>query len=189
MVARPPRQAAAIGGVALIAFCFAASALLRLGDFGMALAQDAVGALPAGVAGCEPADPDGLLAAIRTREAQLAAEADRIAERQQTLHVAETKLAEQLASFEAARAGLEATLALAEDAAENDIARLTTVYERMKPEEAARILGRMDIAFASGLVARMKPEIAAEVLTRMESDSAYAITLTIASRHARVPVE
>jgi flagellar motility protein MotE (MotC chaperone) len=59
----------------------------------------------------------------------------------------------------------------------------------MKPEDAARILSRMDIAFASGLVARMKPEIAAEVLTKMEADSAYAITVTIASRNARVPTE
>jgi flagellar motility protein MotE (MotC chaperone) len=189
MSARPARKAAALGGVALIALCFLASALIRLGDVGMALAQDAVAALPAAAAGCEPSDPDGLLDAIRAREAQLEAEAARIAERQQSLNVAEAKLAEQLAAFETARAGLEATLALAEDAAENDIARMTAVYERMKPGDAARIVGRMDISFASGLVARMKPESAAEVLTAMEPDAAYAITLTIASRNARAPTE
>jgi len=168
-----------LSGVGLIVVCFFASAALRLSGNGWALAEG-VGELAA-----TPAD--AMLAAIREREAELDAEEKRLAERRQTLSVAEAKLAEQLAAFETAQKNLEATLAMADQAAEKDIARMTTVYENMKPEDAAKIFERMDVAFAAGLLARMRPDLAAEVLTGMNADAAYALTLTIASRNAGVP--
>ena len=103
--------------------------------------------------------------------------------------VAEAKLKEQLAAFETAQENLARTLALADEAAEKDIARMTTVYEAMKPAEAAQIFERMDVAFAAGLLARMRPDAAARVLTGMSPEAAYAVTLTIASRNHGVPVE
>jgi flagellar motility protein MotE (MotC chaperone) len=183
------KRGKALGGVALIVVCFVASAALRLGEVGMALAGDAPPQAAVSEPGCEPVDTDGLLAAIREREAQLQRDADRLAERQQTLNVAEERLAEQLAAFEAARAGLEETLALADSAAERDIAQMTAVYEKMKPEDAARIFARMDLSFASGMLVRMDPDVAAQVLAGMEADTAYAITVMIASRNAAVPTE
>jgi flagellar motility protein MotE (MotC chaperone) len=185
----PRRNGAAIGGVALIAICFLTSAGLRLGGVGYALAQGTLDGPAAVDAGCSPAAPEELLAAIRERELQLERDAERLAERRQTLNVAEAKLAEQLAAFEEAQAGLEETLALADGAAERDIAQMTAVYERMKPEDAARIVERMELSFASGLLVRMNPDSAAQVLTGMDADRAYAITLMIASRNARAPVD
>lgn len=176
-----------LGGVGLIALCFLASAALRVGEIGIALAGEPGRAATAPA--CEPPDPDGLLAAIREREQQLEQEAARLAERGQTLAVAEAKLAEQIEAFETARAQLEETLTIADSAAERDIAQMTAVYERMKPQEAAAIVERMDIQFAAGLLARMKPEIAAQILTSMNADTAYAITLTVASRNARAPTD
>lgn len=183
----------ALGGISLIVVCFLASAALRLTDDGFALAEEIGSVARAGSArqnssGDTP-DEDILLAAIREREAQLDAEEARLAERRQTLNVAEIKLAEQLEALEKARANLEETLALADEAAERDIARMTTVYENMKPADAARIFEKMDVAFAAGLLARMRPDLAATVLTSMEAEGAYALTVTIASRNARVPKE
>jgi flagellar motility protein MotE (MotC chaperone) len=168
-----------LSGVGLIVVCFFASAALRLSGSGWALAE--------GVAEAAASPADAMLAALREREAELDAEEKRLAERRQTLSVAETKLEEQLAAFETAQKNLEATLAMADQAAEKDIARMTTVYENMKPEDAAKIFERMDVTFAAGLLARMRPDLAAEVLTGMDADAAYALTLTIASRNARVP--
>ena len=34
---------------------------------------------------------------------------------------------------------------------------MTTVYENMKPADAAQIFERMDVDFAAGLLARMRP--------------------------------
>jgi flagellar motility protein MotE (MotC chaperone) len=176
-----------LGGVGLIVLCFLGSAALRLTEGGLALAEDIAMAESAPPA--PPPDGDALLTAIREREAQLDAQEKRLADRAQTLGVAEAKLAEQLAAFEKARANLEKTLALADEAAERDIARMTAVYENMKPADAARIFERMDVSFAAGLLARMRPEIAANVLIGMNADAAYAVTLTIASRNAAVPTE
>jgi flagellar motility protein MotE (MotC chaperone) len=184
-------SAAAIGGVTLITVCFLASAVLRLGDLGAALAQEGelATAVAPRLAGYETDNAEDLLAAIREREQQLEREAARLAERGQALAVAEARLAEQIEAFEIARAGLEETIALADSAAERDLAQMTAVYERMKPQEAAGIVQRMDITFAAGLLARMKPEIAAGILTSMEPETAYAITLMVASRNARAPRE
>jgi len=172
-----------LSGVGLIVMCFFASAALRLSGSGWALAEGVDATAGAGHA----APSDVMLAAIREREGELDAEEKRLADRRQTLNVAETKLKEQLAAFETAQKNLERTLAMADQAAEKDIARMTTVYENMKPAEAARIIERMDVKFAAGLVARMRPELAAQVLAGMNEDTAYAVTLTIASRNAGVP--
>lgn len=184
-----PSRTEPISGVALIAVCLVLSAGLRLADGSVAFAQELEA--QAGQAAAAPAasDAEALLEAIRAREAQLADQEKRLADRQQELNVAEAKLAEQLAAFETAQKQLEDTLALADSAAEKDIARMTAVYENMKPAEAARIVGRMDVTFASGLLVRLRPEIAAAILTSMEPDAAYAITLTISSRNAAVPTE
>lgn len=178
------RNRAAIGGVTLIVLCFLGSASLRFGEGGLAVAQEVSrGAEPAPA----PSPNDALLAALRAREADLDARDAALADRAQALGVAETKLEDQLAAFEKARAQLEGTLASADKAAEKDIDRMTAVYEKMKPGDAARILDKMDVAFAAGLLARMRPEIAAQVMAGMTPEAAYAVTVTVASRNSRVP--
>ncbi len=177
----------ALSGLGLIVVCFFGSAALRLTDDGWALAEG-IGDVARTAPDAAPSDDrDELLSAIKTREAQLDAEEKRLADRKQSLNVAEDKLKEQLAAFDKAQKNLEKTLALADQAAEKDIARMTTVYENMKPADAAKIFERMDVKFAAGLLARMRPDVAASVLTGMQPDSAYAVTLTIASRNAAVP--
>jgi flagellar motility protein MotE (MotC chaperone) len=59
----------------------------------------------------------------------------------------------------------------------------------MKPADAAKIFDKMDVKFAAGLLARMRPDVAAQVLTGMTPESAYALTVTIASRNAAVPTD
>ena len=127
--------------------CFFGSAALRLTDNGWALAQGI------GEAGGEPRrSPPTTEAATRCSPRSASARRSSTPRRRasptaaQTLNVAEAKLAEQLAAFEKAQENLEKTLALADEAAERDIARMTTVYENMKPADAARIFERMDVA-------------------------------------------
>ena len=75
-----------LSGVGLIVVCFFASAALRLSGSGWALAEG-VGEL----AGAAAAPADAMLAALREREAELDAEEKRLADRRQTLGVAEAK--------------------------------------------------------------------------------------------------
>ncbi len=180
----------ALGGAGLIVFCFFASAALRLSDDGFALAQGLTGATDGkGADAPAGADSAALMAALQDRQKQLDAEEARLADRKQSLNVAEAKLTEQLAAFDKAQKNLEKTLAMADQAAEKDLARMTTVYENMKPADAARIFEKMDVNFAAGLLARMRPDVAAKVLTGMKAENAYAVTLTIASRNHAVPTQ
>ena len=60
----------------------------------------------------------------------------------------------------------------------------------MKPADAARIFGEMDVDLRRrGCSRGCGPRSPAAILTGMEADAAYAITLTIASRNANVPDE
>jgi flagellar motility protein MotE (MotC chaperone) len=180
----------ALGGAGLIVFCFFASAALRISDDGFALAQGLAGTAGADATGTPAgADSVALMAALQQRSKQLDAEAAQLADRKQSLNVAEAKLDEQLAAFDKAQRNLEKTLAMADQASEKDIARMTTVYENMKPADAARIFEKMDVNFAAGLLARMRPDVAAKVLTGMKAENAYAVTLTIASRNHAVPTQ
>ncbi|MEF3048938.1 hypothetical protein V3C85_17155 [Tabrizicola sp. L79] len=101
--------------------------------------------------------------------------------------LAEQSLETRLAELAAAEASLKATLALADGAAENDLTRLTAVYEAMKPAEAAALFETMAPEFASGFLGRMRPESAAAILSGMQPESAYSLSVLIAGRNALAP--
>lgn len=195
------RALARPGALFVIAGCFLLSGALRIASFGPALAEEitAMTATPAtmdvpaqdmAAAQCPPPlEPEALLSAIRTREAQLTSREDRLNDREQVLRVSALKIEDQLAELVAAEERLAATLALADAAAEQDIDRLTSVYENMKPKSAAAIFETMDVNFAAGFLMRMRPDAAAEVLSNLSSDAAYSISVVMAGRNVGVPTQ
>jgi len=181
----------------LIALCFAAAGLLRIGEASEAVAENpALAGLPAPDApadpgpGCLPAEgTESLLGAIRDRQAQLDAREASLAEQAKVLEVARAKIEEQIAALDAAEKRLADTLALADKAAEADIARMVAIYEAMKPKDAAKIFATMDVSFAAGFLGRMKPDIAGAVLAGLPAERAYAISAELAGRNANAPTE
>ena len=128
-----------------------------------------------------------LLASLKAREKKLAGREDAIAAREAAITDAEVRIAAQLDKLEAAEADLEKLLKVAGTAAEDDLAKLTTVYETMKPAEAAALFSTMEPTFAAGFLGRMRPDSAAAVLAGLDPELAYAISLMLAGRHADVP--
>ncbi len=139
---------------------------------------------------CEP-EPEiaAMLAAILEREARADTQEQDIKERLAMLTTLEREVKTQLTVLEDAEEKLRKTIALADDAAENDIARLTTVYENMKPKDAAVLFEQMAPEFAAGFLARMRPESAAEVMAGLTPEKGYALSVILASRNAAVPKE
>ena len=137
------------------------------------------------------ADPDmpALLKAIQDREAQIAEREAYIDRRMQTLAVAEQRIREQMDALTEAESKLAATLSLADNATEEDVARLTEVYQRMKPTEAADIFETMDIQFAAGFFSRMRPESSAAIMANLPAELAYSISVVMAGRNANAPRE
>jgi len=184
-----PRKRPGIGVLPLLAALFLVSGIVRLGLGATAvLANGPEPDLAAVPPGCTAPGAD-LLAAFAERESRLAARETQVADRQQALNVAEVEVAQKLAELVAAETSLAATLALAETAAEDDLGRLTAVYEAMKPQEAAALFQAMAPEFAAGFLGRMRPEPAAAIMAGLDPTTAYSISVILAGRNANVPTE
>lgn len=181
------------GTLTLIALLLVASGLIRLGGPAAAIAREVAifdgpsGTMPELGACKTPEDVELALVALDERQARLDAREAEIEERLALLTEAETSMKETLAELEAAEAALDATLSVASTAAEDDLARLTAVYETMKPKEAAALFSQMDAQFAAGFLGRMRPEAAAAVMAGLDPQTAYTISVVLAARNADVP--
>ena len=175
----------------LLAALFLGSAALRAasGPGQAALDGLASASLPAAPECGPPPDLAVALDLIARRQAELEDRAAALEERAATLRLAEAEITRNLAALQAAEQQLAALVTVAEDGAESDLARLTSVYETMKPKDAAAVFGAMDPDFAAGFLGRMRPAAAAAVMAGLPPDRAYSISLILAARNAMAPTE
>lgn len=182
------------GTLHVIAGLLIASAFLRIGGgSGAAFAESLTAPAPQMKDDTEAPDnniqKDALLSALQEREARLELREKALEDRLQAIAVAESELSEQLAALQNAEESLRATMAVADTAAETDLARLTTVYENMKPKEAAALFEEMAPEFSAGFLGRMRPEAAALIMTQLTPQTAYTVSVVLAGRNAGVPTE
>ena len=187
--ARPAR-----GTLVAIAALLLGSVIIRVGsNAGQAFARGAtteeIVAQKQG-AECEPPkDMAGVLEAFKEREQRIETQETQIKSRMQALRVADRKIEEKLAALSQVEAKLKQTLALADTAAEDDLSKLTTVYESMKPKDAAALFEQMAPEFSAGFLGRMKPASAASIMAGLTAERAYTISVILAGRNANVPKE
>lgn len=136
-----------------------------------------------------PEHLEELLAALKKREARLAAQEQDIEMRERTVEVAEDEIDKQLEKLEQAEISLQQTITLASQSAEDDLSQLTNVYTNMKPKQAAALFEQMDASFAAGFLARMPPDNAARVLAGMSPEKAYHVSVELAGRNADIPLQ
>jgi len=186
--ARPGLRLRPRGTLAVILALLVASALVRLGGgAGQATARAVAtaGTVEQASGHCEtPADLQRLLDEMMAREARLAEDEAALADRREALALVDAEIARKLDELAAAEDSLRRTLAIAETAAEDDIARLTRVYETMKPKQAAALFEQMDARFASGFLARMRPDAAAEIMAGLSPEAAHMLSVVLAGRNA-----
>lgn len=177
------------GMLPALACIFAVAAILRFGDgmgtiFAFASAQNSA----ADGSSCTADEGTlSLMNALRQRERKVIDQEGVIADRMRALELADKRVQERLAALAAAEKELSETVTIADKAAEQDVARLVTVYETMKPKEAAPLFGAMSPEFASGFLGRMKPEAAAAIFANLDPETAYAISVIVAGRNAGAP--
>ncbi|MBV1927600.1 MAG: hypothetical protein KUG62_10610 [Rhodobacteraceae bacterium] len=184
------------GSLVLISLLLFGSAFLRIGvQAGPAISrevqqvaeQDELSEKELTTAITELDDLQPMLAAFQAREMKISAQEAQILDRMKALSIAESALDLKLEELVSAEESLRATLALADGAAEGDLDRLTGVYEKMKPKNAATLFEQMDPKFAAGFLARMRPESAADILAGLTPQMAYSISLIFAGRNVNVP--
>lgn len=129
-----------------------------------------------------------ILEMFREREDRLIAAEREAEEREAALTEAADALTAQLKELQAAEAKLASTLAMTDEAAAADLARLATVYENMKPADAAALFTEMAPEFAAGFLGLMRPEAAAAIMTLLEPSTAHLISIMLAGRNAGGPM-
>ncbi|MFK7761917.1 MAG: MotE family protein [Roseobacter sp.] len=128
-----------------------------------------------------------MLAAFQKREDRIEKLEREIAIREKALTIADQEIEKRLQVLEQAEQSLRAMLALADTAAEDDLLTLTTVYENMKPKDAAALFEEMEPAFAAGFLGRMRPDAAAGIMAGLTPQKAYTVSVILAGRNADVP--
>jgi flagellar motility protein MotE (MotC chaperone) len=184
------------GSTLVICSLLLASAAIRVGgEAGKAVAvESSLPAVPAGVSHADAAearvDREGIqqmLAAFQEREQRIERLERQLEVRKKALAVADQEVSRRLAALESAEDSLRSVLAIADSAAEDDLARLTSVYENMKPKDAAALFEEMEPVFAAGFLGRMRPDAAAEVMAGLAPKTAYTISVILAGRNAQAP--
>ena len=186
------KRSGVLRGVALL---MVVSALLRIGEQAMTATAQTVVAEPPAVQRADrvlgmPLDDQTLpqlLQIFQEREAKLLENERLAAEREEALRKSAESVALQLEELAAAEERLAQTLATADVAAAEDLARLATVYENMKPRDTAALFAEMAPGFAAGFLGLMQPEAAAAIMTELEPNDAHLISVMLAGRNATAP--
>lgn len=177
------------GPLMIIAGILCVSALVRLpllASEAMALGGAAAstdGAMAASAQPLRATELDVLLDELRAREQVIEEREAGLKVKAEQLAMMEARISEKVAQLTAAEADLREVLAIADSAAEDDVARLTTVYENMKPKDAAGVFEQMPPAFAAGFLSQMRPDAAASIMAGLSPESAYAVSVVLAGRH------
>jgi flagellar motility protein MotE (MotC chaperone) len=141
-------------------------------------------------ASCEPDSATAtLLASLRSREAKISIAEKSLSQKMKAFELAKTAFTQNMAALKSAEERLAATMNIASSAAQDDLDKLTAVYESMKPKEAAALFEQMSPDFAAGFLARMRSDIAAPVLAGLKPETAYTISVILAGRNANAPSE
>lgn len=180
------------GSLTIIAIMLIASAVLRFGGNAgpaMALNSQDSDRVMTSVKNeqLEIIDDEGIrkmLEALQSRESAVAEKEELIRKRMQALRIADGKVSEKITQLESAEKRLRETLTIAQTAAEDDIVRLTQVYENMKPKQAAALFEEMDPHFAAGFLGRMRPDAAASIMAGLSAEAANLYSVILAGRNA-----
>jgi flagellar motility protein MotE (MotC chaperone) len=126
-----------------------------------------------------------LLERLQERRQELDSRARELDLRETMLKAAEKKLETQTAVEEAGGGGGAKTgpMAQRKEKEEAENARfkgVVTMYETMKPKEAAKIFDRLDIRVLLDVASQIKPQIMAAILAQMSPEAAERLTIELA---------
>lgn len=130
-----------------------------------------------------------MMISLQERKAKLDRREEMINERLKTLEAVDAEVTNKLQEITNTEEQLRQMLTIADKAAEEDILRLTQVYENMKPKEAAKLFEEMDPNFAAGFLGRMRPDAAAAIMAGLTAEAANLYSVILAGRNAVVPNE
>ena len=142
-------------------------------------------ASPASAASSRPQPSPGertVLESLNQRRQELEARARDLDMRESLLAAAEKRIEARLGELKDVEARLNAGARKHDDMEAAQFKGLVTMYENMRPKDAAKIFDRLDLKIQVDLVAQMNPRKMSDVLAQMSPEAAERLTTEIARR-------
>ena len=123
----------------------------------------------------------GLLRSLGDRRRELDAREREIAMQARLLEASERRVEARIEELKGIESRIEALFGVQEEAQEQQLASLVTMYQSMKPKDAARILGQLDMDVLIQVVRRMSERKMAPILAAMDPVAAQELTVELAT--------
>ena len=131
-----------------------------------------------------PPGERAILERLQERRQQLDARVREMEMRESLLQAAEKRLEARLTELKAVEARINTTIQQRDDDELKRFKGIVTMYENMKPKEAARIFDRLDLKILVDVATQMKPATMSAILAQMAPEAAERLTVELASRAA-----
>jgi flagellar motility protein MotE (MotC chaperone) len=123
-----------------------------------------------------------LLERLSERRAELEARAKEIEMRESVALAAEKRLEGRLAELKQLEAQINEMMRSRDESETTRIKNLVTMYENMKPKDAARVFDRLDLKILVEVAMLINPRRMSDILAQMSSEAAERLTVELASR-------
>jgi flagellar motility protein MotE (MotC chaperone) len=123
-----------------------------------------------------------ILGRLQDRRKELDARSRELEMRESLLKATEMRLDAKLAELKDMEARIKAAMGARDKAEADRFKGIVTMYQNMKPKDAARILERIDMKVLVEVVSAIKPDNMSQILAQMTPEAAERLTIELARR-------
>jgi flagellar motility protein MotE (MotC chaperone) len=123
-----------------------------------------------------------ILERLQERRQELDERARELDIRESLIQAAEKRMEGQLAELKETEQRIKVATQQRDDADAARFKGLVTMYENMKPRDAAKIFDRLDIGVLIEIASQIKPQAMADIMAQMSPDVAQRLTVELASK-------
>lgn len=123
-----------------------------------------------------------VLERLAERRAELEARAKELELRESVVLAAEKRLEGRIAKLKQLEAKINDMMRAKDEAEATRVKNLVTMYENMKPKDAARVFDRLDLKILVEVSTQINPRRMSDILAQMSSEAAERLTVELAGR-------
>jgi flagellar motility protein MotE (MotC chaperone) len=123
-----------------------------------------------------------VLERLAERRAELEARAKELEMRESVLLAAEKRLESRIAHLKQLEAQINEAARIKDEDEANRIKNIITMYENMKPKDAARVFDRLDLRILVEVASQINPRRMSDIMAQMAPEAAERLTVELASR-------
>ena len=123
-----------------------------------------------------------ILERLQERRQELDTRARELDIRESLMQAAEKRMEGQLAEIKETEARIKVATEQKDDAQAARFKGLVTMYENMKPRDAAKIFDRLEIGVLIEVASKIEPRKMSDIMAQMSPDTAQRLTVELASR-------